>query len=135
MTGANPQSILDSIKKTLGLEPDYDEFDLDITMHINTAFSILTDLGVGPVEGFVIADNTTLWSSYSTDMIKLAAVKSYLFAKVSLIFDPPTGRFAIEAQKAMVAELEWRLNVVGESINKPLEPSLDTSSPYRTNGG
>jgi hypothetical protein len=135
MTSPNPESILDSIKKTLGIDTDYDAFDLDVIMHINTAFSVLNDLGVGPGEGFVIEDNTTLWSSYSDNMIRLASVKSYIFAKVRLIFDPPPTSFAINAMKAMVEEMEWRLNVIGESINKPIAPVDDTSSPYAPRGG
>lgn len=129
---ANPESILDSIKKTLGLDADYTAFDLDITMHINTAFATLRQLGVGPTDGFAIADNTSLWSAYSPDMVLLASVKSYVFAKVKLLFDPPATSFGIQAMKAMVEELEWRLNVQGESITKPIAPDSDTSSPYST---
>lgn len=127
---ANPASILDSIKKTLGLDSDYDAFDLDVIMHINTAFSTLRQLGVGPQTGFVISDNTSLWESYSDDMILLASVKSYVFAKVKLLFDPPPTSFGLDAMQKMVSELEWRLNVEGESIVKPSYPTSDTTSPY-----
>jgi hypothetical protein len=135
MTSPDPLSILDSIKKTLGLDPDYTAFDLDVIMHINTAFSVLTGIGVGPVEGFAIEDNTTSWSSYSDDMVFLASVKSYIFAKVKLLFDPPPTSFTINAMKEMIGEMEWRLNVIGESINKPVSPDDDTSSPYAPSGG
>jgi hypothetical protein len=135
MTDANPDSILDSIKKTLGIDPDYDAFDLDVIMHINTAFSTLTQLGVGPDAGFAITDNTALWSEYSDKMVLLASVKSYVFTKVKLFFDPPANSFGLEAMKAMVSEMEWRLNVIGEGISKPVLPELDTTSPYAPNGG
>jgi hypothetical protein len=122
MTNPNPLSILDSIKKTLGMDPDYTAFDLDVIMHINTAFSVLTDIGVGPGEGFAIYDNTTLWSSYSGDMVRLASVKSYVFAKVRLIFDPPATSFAIKAMEDQIKEMEWRLNVQGETMTPPSDP-------------
>ena len=131
----NPNSILDSIKKTLGIDSDYTAFDLDITMHINTSFAILQQLGVGPVEGFAITDDTNVWTDYDADNVLLASVKSYIFARVKLLFDPPTTSFGLDAMQKMVSELEWRLNVVGEAINKPSDPSTDHSSPYATNGG
>lgn len=129
MPSPNPDSILESIKKALGLEPDYDVFDLDVIMHINTAFSALTDVGVGPVDGFVISDNTALWSSYSGDMIRLASVKSFIFLKVRLLFDPPATSFAINAMEKMVDEMLWRLNVIGETLNPPLPPGGTPVNP------
>lgn len=130
MMTANPDSILDSIKTALGISSDYAAFDLPVVMHINTAFSTLRHLGVGPQTGFVITDNTSLWSSYSTDMVLLASVKSYIYAKVKLLFDPPPNSFGLDAMQKMVEELEWRLNVDGESIVKPSYPVFDTSAPY-----
>ena len=135
MTSPNPDSILDSIKKTLGLDPDYTAFDLDVIMHINTAFSVMNDVGVGPVGGFAIDDNTSLWSSYSDQMVLLASVKSYVFSKVRFLFDPPPTSFAINAMEAQIKEMEWRLNVIGETISKPISPADDTSSPYAPSGG
>lgn len=135
MTSPNPQSILDSIKKTLGIDPDYAVFDLDVIMHINTAFSTLMESGVGPVDGFAIEDNTALWSSYSDDMVKLASVKSYVYVKVKLLFDPPPTSFGIKAMQDQADELLWRLNVVGEELNPPIHPADDTRSPYAPRGG
>lgn len=129
------ESILNSIKKTLGIDSSYTVFDLDVTMHINTSFSILQQLGVGPVEGFAIADETSVWTDYDADNILLASVKSYIFAKVRLLFDPPATSFGLDAMQKMVSELEWRLNIAGEAINKPSDPTTDRSSPYATNGG
>lgn len=129
MTGPNAESILVSIKKTLGLDPDYEAFDLDVIMHINTAFSVLTGLGVGPPDGFAISDDKALWSSYSGDMVRLASVKSYVFGKVRLLFDPPATSFAITAMERQVAEMEWRLNVIGETITPPSDPKGLPATP------
>lgn len=112
------ESILTSIKKLLGIPEDYTHFDSDIVMHINTVFFTLTQLGVGPSTGFSIEDSTTEWFEYLTDANKLQAVKSYMYMKVRLLFDPPTSSAAIESMNRLVSEYEWRLNVAvdpGES--------------------
>ena len=104
-------SILDSIKKILGMPPEYDAFDTDLVIHINSVFGILTQLGVGPEGGFSISDNTTLWKAYLGDSKDLEMVKSYIALKVRLIFDPPTIGAVMDAMKEQIRELEWRLNV------------------------
>ena len=104
-------SILDSIKKILGMLPVYDAFDTDLVIHINSVFGILAQLGVGPEGGFSISDNTTLWKAYLGDSKDLEMVKSYIALKVRLIFDPPTIGAVMDAMKEQIRELEWRLNV------------------------
>lgn len=104
-------SILDSIKKILGMPPDYDAFDTDLVIHINSVFGILAQLGVGPAGGFSISDNTTLWKSYLGDSKDLEMVKSYIALKVRLVFDPPTTGAVMDAMKEQIREYEWRLNV------------------------
>ena len=104
-------SILDSIKKILGMPPEYDAFDTDLVIHINSVFGILAQLGVGPEGGSSISDNTTLWKAYLGDSKDLEMVKSYIALKVRLIFDPPTIGAVMHAMKAQIRELEWRLNV------------------------
>lgn len=104
-------SILTSIKKLLGIAEDYSEFDEDIITHINTVFLNLTQLGVGPKEGFSIEDDTTEWDEFINDNAQLQAVKSYMYLKVKLLFDPPLSSSVIESMNRMIAELEWRLNV------------------------
>ena len=104
-------SILDSIKKILGMPPEYDAFDTDLVIHINSVFGILTQLGVGPEGGFSISDNTTLWKAYLGNSKDLEMVKSYIALKVRLIFDPPTIGAVMDALKEQIRELEWRLNV------------------------
>ena len=104
-------SILTSIKKMLGVAEDYTEFDEDIITHINSVFLNLTQLGVGPEEGFMIEDDTAAWEDFIDDSIKLQAVKTYMYLKVKLLFDPPLSSSVTESFTRMIAELEWRLNV------------------------
>lgn len=104
-------SILDSIKKILGMPPEYDAFDTDLVIHINSVFGILAQLGVGPEGGFSISDSTTSWKSYLGDSKDLEMVKSYIALKVRLVFDPPTVGSVMDAMKEQIREFEWRLNV------------------------
>ena len=107
------QSILTSTKKILGIAEDYLVFDLDIITHINTAFSTLTQLGVGPADGFMIEDASALWTDFDPvdDNINFNSVRSYVFLKVKQLFDPPTTSYLIDATQKQIEELEWRLNV------------------------
>lgn len=102
-------SILNSIKKNLGIEEDFTEFDPDIITHINTALNVLTQLGVGPTGGFQIDDSSATWSDFVTGE-RLNMVKTYITAKVRLIFDPPQMTSVIECLKETIRELECRLN-------------------------
>ena len=106
------QSILTSTKKILGVEKDYTVFDLDIITHINSAFSTLTQLGVGPTAGFQIEDDTDKWEDfiYPTDP-QYNSVKSYVYLKTRQLFDPPQTSYLITAVEKQILELEWRLNV------------------------
>lgn len=103
-------SILISIKKLLGLTSDDTAFDMDIIMHINSVFMILRQLGIGPEEGFRIEDKDATWDDYVDEEDNLEAVRTYIYLKVKLIFDPPLSSAVIEANKQMINELEWRLN-------------------------
>ena len=103
-------SILTSIKKLLGITEEYEHFDPDIIMHINSAFMILNQLGVGPEEGFFIKDKSSTWDEFLSGS-NLEAVKTYVYLKVKLLFDPPLSSTVIEAIKSQISELEWRLNV------------------------
>ena len=119
-------SILDSTKKILGLDPEYDVFDVDIITHINTAFFTLNQLGVGPAEGFMILDNTSTWALFSEGQVNLNAVKTYVYLRVRLLFDPPQTSFAISAMEKQIQELEWRLNVHREGVTYPWIPTTST---------
>ena len=108
-------SILTSIKKLLGIAEEYEHFDPDIVLHINSAFSVLTQLGVGPEEGFRIEDASTTWAEFLYDDPRLEFVKTFVHLKVKLSFDPPLSSAAIEAINRQISELEWRINVVVET--------------------
>ena len=105
------ESILTSIKKLLGIEEEYTQFDADIIMHINTVFLNLTQLGVGPAEGFLIEDDSATWDDFIGDSNQLQAVKTYVYLKVKLLFDPPLSSSVTESINRIISELEWRLNV------------------------
>ena len=110
------ESILTSTKKMLGIAEEYEHFDPDIIMHINSVFMTLTQLGVGPSEGFSIVDEDTIWTDFIHDLVKLQAVKSYMYLKVRLLFDPASlGSATLAAYERQIQELEWRLNVGAES--------------------
>ena len=113
--GDDMESILQSVKKMLGIIPEYTNFDDDIIMHINSVFMILQQLGVGPKEGFAISDKFTVWTDYIKDPVKLQMVKSYMALRVRLLFDPPTSSAHMESIKQQIAEFEWRMNVEAET--------------------
>ena len=110
-------SILNSIKKLLGPTEDYTHFDPDITLHINSAFAILHQLGIGPKEGFTISDASTTWNQYLQDEKMLEYVKTYIYLKVRLAFDPPATSAGMESIKEMIKEYEWRLTVTADELN------------------
>lgn len=104
-------SILTSIKKLLGIAEEYEHFDPDIVMYINSAFSVLTQLGVGPEEGFRIEDASKTWSEFLYDDPRLEFAKTFIYLKVRLAFDPPLSSAVMEAINRQISELEWRINV------------------------
>lgn len=108
-------SILTSIKKMLGITEEYEHFDADLVTHINSVFMILTQLGVGPTNGFSISDKDAKWKDFLSDENKLQAVKSFMQIKVKFLFDPPLGSAVMEAMNRLASELEWRLQVEAES--------------------
>lgn len=111
-------SILTSIKKLLGIAEEDTSFDQDIIMHINTVFTILTQLGVGPSGGFYIEDDSAIWDDFVSDDPRLNSIKTYIYMKVRMMFDPPTMSSVAEAMNKNISELEWRLNATvdpGES--------------------
>lgn len=111
------ESILTSIKKLLGLSKEYEAFDTDIIIHINTVFGILNQLGVGPSEGFKIEDDLATWEMFINDVNDLESVKTYIYLKVKTIFDPPLNSSVLQSYKESIKELEWRLNAEVENQN------------------
>lgn len=110
-------SILTSIKKLLGITEEYTQFDTDVIIHINSAFSVLAQLGVGPKEGFSISDASSTWDDYipEADRQTIEMLRSYIYLKVRLIFDPPSSASILDAMNRQISEFEWRLNVAVET--------------------
>lgn len=104
-------SILNTIKKLLGIPSEYTVFDSDVITHINSAFSTLTQLGIGPEEGFMIEDESAEWADFLADDNQYNAVKTYIALRVRQIFDPPSTSYLISAFNEQIKELEWRLNI------------------------
>lgn len=102
------ESILTSIKKLLGITEDYTHFDTDVIMHINSVFMILMQLGIGPAEGFSITGDSEVWSDFLSDATWFESVKSYVYLKVKLIFDPPQSGMLLNAMEKQISEFEWR---------------------------
>ena len=128
----NEESILDYVKKLLGIQKDYTHFDPDIIYGINAAFGVLNQLGVGPAEGFMISDDTAKWNEFVPDTIRLSIIKPYVYLKTRLLFDPPSSSALIESINKTIVEYEWRLYVASDgddAVPKMLnrvEQGLDT---------
>lgn len=104
-------SILNDVKHALGLLPDDHAFDPTVIMHANTAIADLTQLGVGPVEGFRITGETEDWAQFADDP-RLSSVQSFIFLKVAILFDPPKTGFTQAAYERQLEEMAYRINVV-----------------------
>lgn len=115
-------SILLTVKKALGVDADCSDFDTDILIHLNSVLAVLQQLGVGPDDGYYIEDETPSWEDYLGEShAYVAMVKSYIIAKVRLLFDPPVSSAVMESLNRICSEFEWRANVAAE--NKALEVS------------
>ena len=102
-------SILTTIKKQLGLEEEYEAYDQDILLLINSTFLNLNQINVGPKDGFHVNGNDEVWTDFLPEGPTLDAAKAYIYAKVRIIFDPPSSSFVLEAYNKQIAELEWRM--------------------------
>ena len=109
------ESILTSIKKLIGITEEYTQFDVDIMIHINSAFGILRQLGVGPVDGFRISGKEDTWDQFLQDEKKLELVKTYVYLKVKILFDPPLSSAVMDCINREISQCEWRLMVTAES--------------------
>ena len=110
-------SILTSTKKILGIEEDYIAFDPDIITHINSVFATLEQLGIGPQDGYMIEDKIAVWPDYLSNNFRLNAIKTYIYLRVRLLFDPPATSYHINALNEQIKELEWRLNTNREGVS------------------
>lgn len=112
------ESILASIKKLLGIAEDYTQFDQDVIMHINTVLMTLTQLGVGSEEGFSIDDESETWTDFIGEDVKIEGVKTFVYLKVRLLFDPPLSSALIESINRQASELEWRIREQAEELKR-----------------
>jgi hypothetical protein len=108
-------SVLTSIKKLLGIEEDYTHFDNDIIIHINSTLMTLNQIGVGPDKPVYVVSKANTWNDILGNTEDIEAVKTYIYLKVRMLFDPPASSFVLEAMKQQASEIEWRLNVQAES--------------------
>lgn len=115
------ESILNSVKKLLGIAEDYNYFDQDIIIDINAALMILTQLGVGPSKGFLITDDGDTWSDFIGNANNLGSIQSYVYMKVKLMFDPPQNSFTVDSMTKLVNEFEWRLNVAADNSGEEVK--------------
>lgn len=122
-------SILNSVKKILGIDPSYTAFDPEIVIMINSVFATLSELGIGPASGYEIEDENSIWIEFLDNKVRLNAVKTYIYLRVRIMFDPPTSSFALEALKEQVREHEWRLSInpEGEQWTDPQTQSSSTT--------
>lgn len=118
-----PQSILNSVKKVVGLAPDDPSFDLDILLHINSVFATLNQLGIGRDEGFLIEDDGPTWEVFLGEDPRYNFVKSYVYLRVRLLFDPPGTSFVIQSYQEQIKELEFRMSVLREG-EKWIDPTI-----------
>lgn len=112
------ESILTSIKLALGLPEEYDAFDSQVIMHINSALAILTELGVGSSEGFKITGTEETWNDFLDDPKLLELCKTNTYMRVRLMFDPPANSFVVTSMEKQLAEYEWRINVMIDKIKE-----------------
>lgn len=108
-------SILNSIKNQLNINVEETGFDDELILNINSVFSTLYQIGVGPANGYSISDSSSLWTDYLTNEVALEMVKSYMYLKVKIMFDPPTNSSYLSAMNEMIKEYEWRMNVFGNA--------------------
>ena len=121
-------SILNTIKKMLGVDEEDTSFDTDIIVHINTVLMTLHQYGIGPVDGLTISDASTTWDELLPTGKKIEAVKTYIYIKVKLIFDPPSTSVTVDSFKSLADELEYRMKEQNENYPTPILESESTSS-------
>ena len=120
-------SILTTVKEMLGITEEYTHFDVDIIAHINTVLAILSQIGLTTTNGFSIKDEDASWNSIILPGTNLEMVKTYVYMKVKLIFDPPQSSGAVESMKQLISEMEWRISV---SVDPPTTFSETSQGGY-----
>lgn len=114
---SDQDSILNTIKKLIGIDVSYDVFDVDLISAINGSFMILNQLGVGPENPFFIEDASATWHDFSSDITRIQLVKEYIKLRTRLLFDPPSTGVLHEAIERQISEFEWRLMIQAKEVN------------------
>lgn len=127
--GTFDESILTETKVALGIAEAVSVFDQEIRMHINSALGTLNQLGLGPAGGFEVVDVTQTWAAFLVTDLNLNPVKSYVYLRVKLLFDPPVNSWTVTSMKEQIEQLEWRLNVVREDLIPIVWPPLPEEDP------
>ena len=134
--GTYDESILTETKNSLGVAEDVTVFDVAIRMHINSAISTLTQLGIGPEGGFEILDADATWTDFVNTDLRLSQIKSYVFLRVKMMFDPPPNSWVSVAMKDQIEQMEWRLNMVREGdIPAEVTPLPEEDEYWLLDGG
>lgn len=115
------ESILDTVKKMLGVQHNYEHFDSELILHINSVFMVLNQLGLGPSAGFFIADYTSKWNQFLDYSTNFEAVKNYTYLRVRILFDPPSSSFVLDAMERQIKEFEWRLKLQMERKEEDMD--------------
>lgn len=131
-------SILESVKKVLGIPLDYEAFDFMVMTHTNATLAKLTDFGVGPPEGLIITDSIPTWNDLALTPKQTGLVPTYVYLCVRMLFDPPATSFLIDAANKQIAEYEWRLTQSAEELIplpvpmpvRPKTPNYDGDVEY-----
>ena len=122
--GADADSILDTVKKMLGVDLVDDSFDMELIIFINDVFSKLNQLAVGPTTTYVIDDRLDKWTDFLLDRADLNMVRTYMYLQVRITFDPPTNPSLLENMMKRIQEYEWRLNVQAEQALRNVQAKL-----------
>ena len=122
--GADADSVLDSVKKMLGVDLVDDSFDMELIIFINDVFSKLNQLAVGPTTTYVIDDRLDKWTDFLLDRADLNMVRTYMYLQVRITFDPPTNPSLLENVMKRIQEYEWRLNVQAEQALRNVQAKL-----------
>lgn len=112
------QSILKTIKKLIGVYAEYNYYDTDFIVHINTVFAILNQIGIGTSDVFFITGEDELWSDFLENDTMLQPVIDYMYIRVKLLFDTPSSSTLSESLKNTLSELEWRLFEYSNDLKK-----------------
>lgn len=128
-------SILKSTKKVLGIDPTYTAFDQDILTHINATFSTLHQMGLGPELGLLVEDDTPVWTAFEADPLLINHIRTYVYLKVRLLFDPPQTSFVLAAMEKQIEELEFRLSLAREGTEWVDPDPAPVAPPSIIDGG